>query len=255
VVLKLSHDLSQKQIQEARNSFNENFDKWAVFRNIFKVIRIEDKKNNETEDFVTIGFNHIMKRDWFSNYTGSTYYDHVSLGMTRGKSVALGESRYILNLINNVVSKLEISLQVQREDIIKSICRKIQNEQKSRLAILANPTIISLFLNEEQFKLTSEVSIWGYYYDVPVMWSPEVEKGSVYIINRNAGQIVIKEDRMFKVSELDVSEYNQILSEIDSLTLADLPLSVRVTAKETIKFSLDPNQPLIVHKIVYYSEK
>ena len=124
-MLKLSHELSEKQIQEARHSFNENFDKWAVFRNIFEVIRIGDTKINETEDFVTIGFNHIIKRDWFINNTGSTYYDHVTLGMTRGKGVALGESRYILNQINNIVSKLEVYLRVHSEDMIKSIWRRI----------------------------------------------------------------------------------------------------------------------------------
>jgi len=251
----LSSELSEKQIQEAGNSFNENFDKWAVFRKIFNVKKIGGTRIRKTDDFVTIGFNHIVERDWFTNYTGTTYYDHTTLGMTRGKGVALGESRYILNQINDVVSKLEVSIHVQKEDIINSIFRRIQNNQKSSLAILANPTIISLLLNEEQFKLTGEVNIWGYYHDVPVMWSPEVEKCSVYIINRNAGLIIVKEDRFFKVSELDISEYDKILSDIDTLTLADLPLSVRVTAKETIKFSLRPNLPLIIQKIVYGNEE
>ncbi len=252
----MRYELSKKQIEEARNSFNENFNKWAVFRKIFNVKKIGETRIKKTDDFVTIGFNHIVERDWFSNYTGTTYYDHTTLGMTRGKGVALGESRYILNQINDVVSKLEVSIQVQKDDISHSIYRRIQNNnQKNSLAILANPTIISSLLNEEQFKLTGEVNIWGYYHDVPVMWSPEVEKKSVYIINRNAGLIIVKEDRFFKVSELDISEYDKILSDIDTLTLADLLISVRVTAKETIKFSMSPNLPLIIQKITCGNEE
>lgn len=251
----MKYELSEKQIQEARNSFNENFDKWAVFRNIFDVVKIGATRIRKTDDFVTIGFNHIVERDWFTNYTGTTYYDHTTLGMTLGKDVALGESRYILNQINDVVSTWEVSIHVQKDDIINSIYRRIQNNPKSSLAILANPTIISSLLNEEQFKLTGGVNIWGYYYDVPVMWSPEVEKSSVYIINRNAGLLIVKEDRFFKVSELDISDYYKILSDIDTLTRADLPLRVRVTAKETIKFSIEPKLPLIIQKITCSNEE
>jgi len=247
--------LSEKQIQEAGNSFNENFDKWAVFRLIFNVKNIVDTRISKTDDFVTIGFNHIIERDWFSDYTGTKYYDHTTLGMTRGKGVASGESRYILDQINEVVSNLEISIYVQKDDLLSSIFKRIQNKQKNSLAILANPTIISIFLNEEQFKLTGEVNIWGYYHDVPVMWSPEVEKNSVYIINRNAGVIILKEYRCFKVSELVISEYDKILSDIDTLTLADLPLRVRVTAKETIKFHLIHSIPVINQKIVCINEE
>ena len=190
----MSYELSEKQIQEAGNSFTENFDKWAVFRKIFNVIKIEDTRIRKTDDFVTIGFNHIVKRDWFTNHTGSTYYDHTTLGMTRGKGVALGESRYILKQINDIVSKLEVSTHVQKDDIINSIFSRIQNI-KNNIAILANPTIISSLLNEDQFKLSGEVNIWGYYHNVPVMWSPVVEKDSIYIINRNAGSIIIEEER------------------------------------------------------------
>jgi len=247
--------MSELQIQEARHSFTEHFDKWAVFRNIFNVKNIEDTRIRKMDDFVTIGFNHILKRDWFAYHTGTTYYDHITLGMTRGKGVALGESRYILNQINDIVSKMEVSIHVQKEDILESIFRRIQLYQKSCLAILASPTIVSLMLNEEQFKLTGEVNKWGYYHDVPVMWSPEVEKDSIYIINRNAGLIIVKEDRFFKVSELDVSEYDKILSDIDTLTRAVLSSSVRITAKETIKFSTMPKQPLILQKIVINTEE
>lgn len=245
----MSYELSEKQIQETIKSFNESFKKWSVFRYVFKVVIMKDELHKIKDDYVTIGFNHVMGKKWFSDLTGDTYYDHESLGMTRGKGVALGETRYILNQINEIVEKMEISIHVPKPDITQSLLRTIRSNKNIDLVILVHPSLITSIMDDDNFKIINRVGILGYFLDVPVIWSPEVQKESVYVLNRNVGLINVKQDSSLEILDLDVSEYGQILKDIDTLTMEELPSMVRVIAKETIKFTLRSDQPLIMRKI------
>ena len=90
-------ELSKDRIAKTKKAFNVSFYKWAIFQEIFNMKKRPNDPRLTFDDYMTIGFRYIMKKDWFMDETGSTYYDCESLGTTRGKGVALGEAKYILN--------------------------------------------------------------------------------------------------------------------------------------------------------------
>ena len=58
----------------------------------------------------------------------------------------------------------------------------------------------------------------------------------MYLVDRDLGTLYVKENITLEVQEIHPSEYNSVLKDIDTLTMADLPNMVRVKAYELIYF-------------------
>ena len=94
--------LSDKKISEVSTKFNSVFRKWATAREIFDVVFVEDLQSDEdvqNDDFAKIGINQILIRNFFTESKGDTFYDHTGIGLGYGKNIALGEMRYIFNIM------------------------------------------------------------------------------------------------------------------------------------------------------------
>ena len=238
-------ELSKVRIAKTQKAFSVSFQKWTVFQEIFYVKKVPNDPRFTLDDYMTIGFRHIMKKYWFMDETGSTYYDCESLGRTRGKGVALGEAKYILNVLDG---NIDTVLHLNKNELLSSISSLIQ--EKTNILVIINPSLITSFLDSEDFKIIGQDYIWGYFNDVPIYWSPQVDKNSVYILEKEVGSIQIKDGPSLEITEVNPSEYEKILAANDELTLDELIEMIRVSAKEIIRFDLIKPESSRIQKII-----
>lgn len=232
----MRNELRSEKITESIQEFETEFHKWDVMRNVFKTIHLPNFKiSNLDEDFVKIGYSHIIPRNFFTDPTGKVYYDNKGIGSHYGKGLAFGEIKYILNVLENKIDEEDEKIR-EKSDVTSCISAMFNTYPDVDFGVLANPTIISDFINLENFKLTYEGTIWGYYANRPLYWTPEVPKNIVYIIDRNLGKLFIKEDIKMEVQEIHLSEYEKVLNDVKSLSITDLPNMIRVKANELIYF-------------------
>ena len=234
--MKMRNELSRVKIAESTVEMNYEFEKWDVMRNLFETkyfphfpIQIVDR------DFVRIGYNHIILRDFFTDVKGATYYDNKGIGANYGKGIASGETKYILNILENKIDEEDYK-QCEKSDVTSLIAALFYTYPDVRFGILANPTIISDFMNEEEILRKYTDTMWGLFNDRPLYWNPEISKNWVYLVDRDLGRLYVKQNITMEVQEIHSSEYDSILKDIDTLSIADLPNMVRVKANELIYF-------------------
>jgi len=232
----MSNALSREKITESIREFETEFDKWDVMRNVFKTVKYVNFKIQNIEDFVRVGYSQIIPRNFFIDFTGDTYYDNKGIGSNYGKGIASGETKYILNILENKIDK-EDEKQCDKKNLTSYISTIFYTYPDVYFGILANPTIITEVINKNQFKITPKrTHIWGYINDRPLFWSPEIPRNVVYLIDRNIGTFIIKQDITMEIQEILSSEYEQVLKDIPSLKSKDLENMVRVKAYEIIYF-------------------
>ena len=224
------YPLSTQKILESKCEFKTEFHKWNVMRNVFETISFPPFRiSNIEEDFVRVGFSHIIPRNFFTDYQGDVYYDNKGIGSNYGKGIAFGETKYILKIMEKKILE-EDNKQFEKSDITSLIATLFTKYPETRFAILANPTIISSFMDEEQFRMKYSDSMWGLFNDRPLYWNPEISRNVVYLVDRDIGTLYIKKDITLEVQEILRSEYEGILKDIDTLSITDLPNMVRVKA-------------------------
>ena len=120
-------NLLYHRIQSVKRDFYEEFKQWAVTRMIFDTRKYPiyiDKENADAE-YVRIGYNHLIERNFFTEQKGSTYYDYEGLGVYYGKGVAFGEVRYILT---NYLEKIKNIVEINKSEIFDTFSRIINNQ-------------------------------------------------------------------------------------------------------------------------------
>ena len=151
--MKMRNELSRVKITESKTELYYEFEKWDVMRNLFETkylphfpIKIVD------EDFVRIGYNHILLRNFFTDAKGATYYDHKGIGSNYGKGIASGETKYILNILEDKIDEEDYK-QCEKSGVTSLIASLFDTYPSVRFGILANPTIIMDFMNEDEFRM------------------------------------------------------------------------------------------------------
>ncbi len=243
--------LSYIRITEIRDEFKKEFYKWAVTREIFDVTHytmIFHDLSISDEEFVKIGYSQIIPRAFFIDSKGITYYDHIGIGSNYGKGLAFGEINYILT---NFIKKYSEETKIDEPDIIKILNGIDKLTYSGDLIILTSPANISIYEDNINFKYHNIGSLWGYYNDIPIYWSPAISRNEYYIFNRSIGKIVIKTDINIDVSDIEKSEYDSIIEDIPQLTKEELKNKVRIKANEVIKFKLDEEEKPNVIRLKY----
>lgn len=229
-------ELLAKKIDEVKIDFISSFETWAVTRKIFDVSHNNKfiSKVNENE-FVRIGLSHIIEREWFTKPTGTIYYDHKTMGGNYGKSIAFGETKYILSELNGHKQNM---FYIETHEVIKTINEIIDKKPHNDLVILTNPVSITQLIGHDNYKIIMKAPLWGYYSDtmIPIYFTPEIQHGVIYIFNKNVGSILIKEDANITVSEIKISEHEKIKADISELKEKNLLEYVRVRPFELIKY-------------------
>lgn len=229
-------ELKKEKIAETKVEFFTEFERWDVMRNIFETLcPPRFPRGVHKNDFIRIGYNHIILRNFFTDVTDTTYYDNARLGSNYGKGIALGETKYVLNIIENKIDEDDYK-QCEKSRITSLIAALFNTYPSVRFGILANPTIISDFMNEEEFRMRHKDTMWGLFNDRPLYWNPEISKNLVYLVDRDLGILYVKQNITMEVQEIHSSEYDSILKDIDTLSIADLPNMVRIKAYELIYF-------------------
>lgn len=231
--------LLDKRVFEVSTEFNNVFRKWATAREIFDVVSVGDLQKDEevqNDDFAKIGLNLIIKRNFFTEQKGITFYDHKGIGSSYGKGIALGEMRYIFKIMVDCKDVIGFN----KNDITNLIQFVNGNTDTEGLVILINPANFSTFLGNNEFTshASANKSLWGFIKDVPVYWTPTITKDKIYIFNKNMGKIIVKTDAHIDISEISPSEYDSIIENIPTMTKDELRNYVRVKANEVIQFSL-----------------
>jgi len=231
MVEKLLYD----KIQSVKKDFNEEFKQWAVTRLIFDTRKYPiytDEENADTE-FVRIGYSHLIERNFFTEQKGPTYYDYRGLGSYYGKGVAFGEIRYILN---NYLEKIKNVIKIDKSELFGTLSQIINVQGNYRMVILIHPSNISEFTNNPNFIFEKKGALWGYYKDIPVYWTTELANNQLYIFRNDIGKIIVKSNANIEVSEIDKSDYGNIIRNNPHLTKNELINYVRVASGEEIKF-------------------
>ena len=232
----MRNELSSDKIAESTRELNSEFQKWDVMRNLFETIYSPRFTIPILEkDFVRVGYSHIIHRNFFADVSGTTYYDNKRLGANYGKGIAFGETKYVLNVLENKIDK-EDEKQCEKSDVTSKIAALFNSYPDVRFGILANPTIIRDFMNEEEFRMKYSDTLWGLFNDRPLYWNPEISKNIVYLVDRDLGTLYVKENITMEVHEIHPSEYDGVLKDIDTLSITDLPNMVRIKAYELIYF-------------------
>ena len=230
-----------------------SFETWAVTRKIFDVSNYNKliSKINENE-FIRIGLSHIIERDWFTVSKGSTYYDHKTMGGHYGKSVAFGETKYILSELNGYKQNI---FYTETHEVLKTINEIIEKKPHSDLVILTNPGSITQLIGHDNYQMIMKAPVWGYYSDtiIPIYFTPEIQHGIIYIFNKNIGSILIKEDVNITVSEIKISEHEKIKADNPELKDKNLLEYVRVRPFQLIKYI--HNEKIVVDIIEYDLEE
>lgn len=245
----MNNSLSSNRINESITEFKDEFHKWAFTRLFFNVKHYPQYKNQikiQDDEYVRIGYNQILPRNFFIESRGDTYYDHKGIGSNYGKGLAFGETKYIINILDSNIFE-EITR--KKDEVTSVLSAKFYTYPDVDFGIISNPTIISDFINYDKFKLDYKGSIWGYYGGKPLFWTPEIPQNEVYLVSRKFGTIYIKEDPNMVVQEIHRSEYSKILEDIETLTIIDLPKMVRVKAYEVIHFKVQEELKKSVIKI------
>lgn len=234
----MKNNLRADKIRESITEFNLEFQKWDVMRHLFKTYTLPHFEVSELEkDFVRIGYSHIIPRNFFTDIQGETYYDNEGIGSNYGKGIAFGETKYILNILENKIDK-EDYRQSEKTTITSLISALFNTYPDTRFAILANPIIVSSFMDRKQFGMIPSDSMWGLFNDRPLYWNPEIQTNIVYLVDRDLGKLYVKEDVKMEVQEVLPSEYDGILKDVNTLSITDLPNMIRIKASELIYFKV-----------------
>ena len=95
----MRNELSRVKMAESTTEMNYEFEQWDVMRNLFETKYFPSFPIPMIEiDFIRIGYNHILLRDFFTDSKGTTYYDNKGIGTNYGKGIASGETKYVLKL-------------------------------------------------------------------------------------------------------------------------------------------------------------
>lgn len=232
----MSFELNIDKINESIKEFKTAFHKWDIMRDLFETVKYSNYLISLfEEDFVTIGHSSLIPRNFFSNFEGTTYYDYAGIGSNYGKSIAFGETKYILNIIENKIDE-DDKKQCEKTRITSLIAVLFNTYPDVRFGILANPTIISEFMTEKEFELRYSDTIWGLFNERPLYWNPEISKNIVYLVDRDLGKLYVKEDISMEVQEIKPSEYEKVLKDVPSFTISDLEKVIRIKTSEQIYF-------------------
>lgn len=243
--------LSSVRIEEIKDEFKKEYYKWAVTREIIDVThysKVSPYVSVVDEEFIRIGYSHIIPRAFFIESIGNTYYDHKGIGSNYGKGLAFGEINYVLN---NFIKKYSEETKIDKSVIINILNGIDKLYYGGDLVILTSPVNISTYMGIDNFKFQNIGSLWGYYNDMPLYWSPVISKNEYYIFNRNIGKIIIKIDINIDVSDIDESEYDSIIKNIPKFTKKDLKNHIRVKVNEVIKFKFKKENTPIIMRLKY----
>lgn len=232
----MSNKLLRSKVCESITEFSSEFKKWGVMRSIFETINWDSLSIPKLEkDFIKIGYSHIIPRNFFTKFTGTTYYDNKGIGSNYGKGLAFGETKYILNILEKKIDKKDYHRRTKSRvsDLMSALFNSYPDV---RFAILANPGIISYLMNEKEFSRKYSDTRFGTFNDRPLFWNPEISKSVVYLVDRDLGTLYVKKDVTMEVQEIKSSEYETILKNVDDLSRLDLPNMVRVKSYELIFF-------------------
>jgi len=237
--------LLKDRILAVKKEFDKEFRLWAVTRQIFEISHysIYEERSIIDEDYVKIGYSHIIERYFFTKQKGTKYYDHIGLGSYYGKGLAFGEIKYIMN---NLIKREREVIYIEEIEIYNKLNDLIKNFKMADLVILTNPVNISKFVDMDNFILKNEGTLWGYYRDIPLYWTSELPKNEYYLFNKNIGILNILKDADIKITEINKSEYESIIRDIPKLTKEELKNQIRVNANEVIKFILTEKKDNII---------
>lgn len=230
--------LSDKRISEVSTEFNNKFKTWATARQIFDVVYVDNLQSDEdvqNDDFVKIGLNRIIKRDFFTEDKGDIFYDHIGIGMHYGKSIAVGEMTSVYNIMMDCKDVIEFN----KKGITNYLNKFINgNRDIDDLVILMSPANFTTFWGDNEFTVVNRKSLWGFINRIPMYWTPIIPRDTFYIFKKNIGKIIVKIDAHIDISEISASEYDSIIENIPTMTKDELENYIRVKANEVIKFSL-----------------
>jgi hypothetical protein len=234
----MNNVLLNERVRQIKEEFSNTFYKWAVMRDIFRSSShlLHDEEDYKDDKFIKIGYNNIILRGFFIENKGDTYYDHIGLGLNYGKGLALGEARYI---INNFIDSDDSFLEVTKKDIFEHLSEVIKKIDIVNNVILTHPINIPNFVGESNFILENVDFLWGHYCGVPLYWTTEMSQNKYYLINKNIGKIVIKNDINLDISEIDASEYENIIENNPNMIYKHLEDYVRVKANEVMLFDIN----------------
>ena len=176
----------------------------------------------------------------------NVYRDHKTMGRHYGKSIAFGEAKYILSELDGRKKNTHF---IKKNEVISTIDKVIDKKSHSNLVILANPASITHLIGHDNYTIVMDAPLWGYYLDtmIPIYFTPEIKHGSIYVFNKNVGNILINEEANIKVSEIKISEHDRIKLDVPELKDKNLIEYVRVRPFELIKYI--HNEKIIVDVI------
>lgn len=252
----MKNRLREDKIRESITEFNIEFQKWDVMRHLFKTYTLPHFDVLDLEkDFVRIGYSHIIPRNFFTDVQGEIYYDNKGIGSNYGKGIAFGETRYILNILENKIDEKDYK-QREKTTVTSLISALFNTYPETRFAILANPIIVSNFMYRKGFRMLHSDSRWGLFNDRPLYWNPEIQTNIVYLVDRDLGKLYVKEDIKMEVQEILPSEYDGVLKDVNTLSITDLPNMVRIKASELIYFKArDSHRDGVIKITMTESEK
>lgn len=229
--------LSGKRISEVSTEFNNVFRRWATAREIFDVVYVDPQSDEDVQndDLAKIGINQILNRNFFTEQKGDTFYDHTGIGLGYGKSIALGEMRYVFNIMVECIDVIELNKKEMTNYLYKFING---NSDIDNLVILMSPVNMTTFWGDNRFTVVNRKSLWGFINDIPMYWTPVIPRDMFYIFKKNMGKIIVKTDAYIDISEISESDYDSIIENIPTMTKDKLKNYVRVKGNEVIKFGL-----------------
>lgn len=250
---ELSRDRVKFVIEEMIGRFNET----AIGRQIVRpvVLGKDDIRSGET-GFVSFGFNHIVDKIWFvdGSFDG-TSYGYQGLGDDYGKGIAEAETKYIMERIFETCgsNKLVFEGVILPSDIFRAL-ELLRKSNVHANILLANvrehlqfwqyPNLIA----KGRLRVPRQLS--GYDYDIPIEFFRGLPDGTMLVANSyELGELLIKQSIIdtARISNIDPSEYEEILRDIPGLALEQLPEKVRIFVAETIKVSItNPNAVVIL---------
>lgn len=217
--------ISEKRKKTFLSEIKESVKKRSIGREIINTIFLQDNPEYKTENinFDKVGFNILMDRIWFVEMPGDTYYGYQGMGSRLGFSIALTETKGVVDEILNSINNQDNIIKVNKlpdYDIVSKAITKLYGKEYEPTTILTHP-------------------ISGYY-----SWSKEIKKafcdrikvfpisqvpeGKIIVYDKNRiGELIIKKDITATFSE----EFDKRKAVLELKTnFADINAKVNVQA-------------------------
>lgn len=233
--------ISEKRKQYIISHLIETFHDAALSRRVVNI-----RHSTIGEGFLRVGVNLIVDRIWFVDYVEKeTYYSYEEIGWEEGRRIAFTETKMVIESILDKIGQertISTATEMREEDLERAIA-ELKKSGFNCDAIITDVRGTLGFWHWGGFLGASNAKPrpFGYegtYSRIPVYWSNFVPDKTTLLLNRNIGDLIVKQDIAVEISDIREGEVEDVMRSIPSLDKEKLREKIRIKADEVIKFDL-----------------